>query len=145
MHLAACLALVRPVTMTDQAAMEWIKVAAKELTSYPPSVVEQASSAARRACSHHAKLLPFIVEECEKLEAQFYNRQRAAAAAERIAARPKRDDPPLPPPISRDEILDNERWLNTSGERQEKLRRMGLTVGALVEEGGQVRYAPDLR
>lgn len=143
-HLAACLALVRPVSMTDDAALEWINVAAKELRGFPPSTVEQACSEARRKCSHHAKILPFVVEECERLETEFAKAARNA----RLQALPRTPyihREPEPVKLRPEEIADNERWLNTVGDEQAKLRRIGLGNGALVMEGDRVRYAPDLR
>lgn len=138
-HLAACLALVRPVTMTDQAAMEWINVASRELSGFPPSVIEQACSAAKRNCGHHAKILPFVSEECERIEAEFHRMRDAA----RVAVLPRRD--PEHPKLAYSEILDNERWLNMPGEQQASLRKLGLKMGALIEHDGEVRYAHDLR
>lgn len=138
-HLAACLSLVRPVSMSDAAAMEWINVAAVELTRFPPSVIEQACSAAKRNCGHHAKILPFVAEECERLETDFARMREAATAIPLSRREPERRR------MSFSEILDNERWLNTPGEAQARMRGLGLSMGTLIEEGGQVRYASDLR
>lgn len=138
-HLAACLALVRPVTMTDEAAVEWITVASRELAGFPPSVIEQACSSAKRHCSHHAKILPFVTEECERIEADFWRMREAAKTI------PFQHREPEHPKLSFSQILDNERWLNTPGEQQARLRKLGLKIGALIEDEGQVRYAHDLR
>src|SRR5690606_29528576 len=101
-HLAACLALVRPVSMTDEAAVEWISVASRELSSFPPSVIEQACSAAKRKIGHHAKILPFVTEECERLEAEFWRLREQATALP-----PQRRDPERRK-LTYSEILDNE-------------------------------------
>lgn len=138
-HLAGCLSLVRPVSMNDAAAGEWLNVAARELRSFPPSVIEQACSAARRSCGHHAKILPFVVEECERIETDFARMRDAAQVT------PLRQRDPERRKMSYSEILDNERWLNTPGEMQAKLRQMGLKHGALIEDGDKVRYVSELR
>lgn len=138
-HLAACLALVRPVSMSDEAAVEWISVAARELSGFPPSVIEQACSAAKRKCGHHAKILPFVSEECERIEVEFHRMRDAA----QVIPLERRD--PQRRKLAFSEILDNERWLNAPGEQQASLRKLGLKMGTLIEEGGLVRYAHDLR
>lgn len=138
-HLAACLALVRPVSMPDEAAVEWISVAARELAGFPPSVIEQACSSAKRHCSHHAKILPFVTEECERIETDFWRIRETARAI------PFQQRDPERPKLSYSQILDNERWLNTPGEAQVRMRRLGLELGALIEEGGKVRYVHELR
>lgn len=136
-HLAACLSLVRPVSMTDEAAVEWISVAARELSGFAPSVIEQACSAAKRKCGHHAKILPFVAEECERIEVEF-SRMRDAAE---VVSLLRREPPRLR--LSYSDVLDNERWLNSPGGAH--LRTLGLTCGALVEDQGQLRYVPELR
>jgi len=140
-HLAACLALVRPVSMSDAAAAEWVEVAAREVAGYAPSVIEQACAVARKHCGHHGKIVPKVVEECERLEVEFRRHREQASAPPLLAKAPA--PRPAPQPW---EIEDNERWLNTPGETQAKLRTLGLANGALIDDGvARVRYAPDLR
>jgi hypothetical protein len=138
-HLSACLALVRPVTMTDAAAVEWITVAARELKGFAPSVIEQACSGAKRHCGHHAKILPFVSEECERIDAEFARMRDAAHVIPLLRREPESHK------LTYAEILDNEKWLNTIGETQAQMRKMGLKCGALIEDAGAVRYVSELR
>lgn len=138
-HLAACLSLVRPVSMTDDAAVEWISVAARELSGFPPSVIEQACSAAKRKCAHHAKILPFVSEECGRIETEFARMRDTAQVIPLL-----RRDPPRRK-LAYSDILDNERWLNAPGDAQARLRKLGLKCGALIEDDGEVRYVNELR
>ena len=60
-HLSACLALVRPVGMSDDAATEWLTIAATELKDLPAGVLERAAKQARQKCSHHGQIIPAIL------------------------------------------------------------------------------------
>lgn len=60
-HLAASFSLVRPVGMGDDAAEEWLAVAATELVGYPSHLIEIACSTARQTCTHHAQIVPAII------------------------------------------------------------------------------------
>lgn len=67
-RLAACLALVRPVSMTEEAAAEWLAVAATELDGYARYTVEDALADARRNCTHHGQIIPHAVRHMEASE-----------------------------------------------------------------------------
>lgn len=60
-ELQRCLALVRPVGMTDGAARDWLAAAAAELRSIPPAVLERACAEARKTVTHHGQIIPAIV------------------------------------------------------------------------------------
>jgi hypothetical protein len=80
-----------------------------------------------------------VVEECERIEAEFVRMRDAA----KVTPLRKRD--PERRKLAYSEILDNERWLNTIGEMQARMRKMGLKCGALIEDGANVRYVSELR
>lgn len=61
-HIAANLALVRPVSMNDEAAAEWLAVAATELDGYVFADVKAALSKARATCTHHGQILPTVLQ-----------------------------------------------------------------------------------
>lgn len=61
-ELVACLALVAPVGMTEEAKRDWLKVAWKELKHLPADVLSAGCSQARKSCDHHAKIVPAIIE-----------------------------------------------------------------------------------
>lgn len=137
-HLAACLALVRPVTMSDSAVSEWLTVAVAAVKSYPAIAIEKACKLAQRECFDHRKIVPAVIAECERLANE-------TAELERHRAIPgKREALPAPRPTLA-EIEANERWLNTPGDTQAKLRSMGLETGALETVNGRVKYIPALR
>lgn len=60
--MSACLALVRPVGMTDQAATEWLAVAAAEVRDMPRSALEAGCREARQTCTHHGQIVPTILK-----------------------------------------------------------------------------------
>lgn len=64
-ELAACFALVRPVSMTDDAAAEWLAVAASELAGYRAGLLKIGMAAARKTCTHHGQIIPAIIREME--------------------------------------------------------------------------------
>ena len=65
-QLSACLALVRPVSMTEDAAAEWLAVAANELAGYRRLSVEVALSDARHRCTHHGQIIPHVIKYMEE-------------------------------------------------------------------------------
>lgn len=65
-QLAANLALVRPVSMTDDAAADWLAVAASELDGFSCSDVSDALSQARRICTHHGQIVPQVIKSMEE-------------------------------------------------------------------------------
>lgn len=64
-QLSACLALVRPVSMTEDAAAEWLAVAASELAGYLLLSVEAGLSDARQRCTHHGQIVPHVIKYME--------------------------------------------------------------------------------
>lgn len=60
-HLSACLALVRPVGMGDDAATEWLAVAAAEVIDMPRWAFVEACKTARHTCTHHGQIIPHIL------------------------------------------------------------------------------------
>lgn len=65
-HLAACLALVRPAGMGDEAAEEWLAVAATTLADLPADILADAAQQARKSCRHHGQIVPAILEHAEE-------------------------------------------------------------------------------
>ena len=68
-ELQRCMALVRPVGMSDGAVRDWIAVAAGEVRDfarYRPQKFQAACDSARKTCTHHGQLIPTI------LKSQFY-------------------------------------------------------------------------
>lgn len=68
-QLSRNFALVRPVTMTDEAAGEWIAVAAAELDGYRADQLNAALAAARKECTHHAQIIPFVFKYLDQFRA----------------------------------------------------------------------------
>lgn len=64
--LTTCLALVRPVGFTDDNAKDWLRVAAREVAYLPPGILSTACADARRAATHHAQIIPLIIESGDK-------------------------------------------------------------------------------
>lgn len=62
-ELAACLALVVPVGMTEEARREWLLVAWETLKHLPPDILSAGCKAARQNCDHPSKIVPTIVAE----------------------------------------------------------------------------------
>lgn len=60
-QLSACLAVVRPVGMSDSAATEWLAVAAAEVRNMPKSAIDAGCREARQTCTHHGQILPTIL------------------------------------------------------------------------------------
>ena len=65
-QLSRNFALVRPVTMSDDAAAEWIAVAAAEFDGYRTDQLAAALEAARRECTHHGQIVPFVFKYLEQ-------------------------------------------------------------------------------
>lgn len=90
-QLSACLALVRPVSMSEDAAAEWLAVAASELAGYRRLSVEAALSDARQRCTYHGQIIPHVIKYMEDA-----NPWRLGKPLERRL--PKQAAPSLPPP-----------------------------------------------
>lgn len=72
--LTSCLALVRPVGLTDDNARDWLRVAAGEVANIDLDLLMEACAEARRSCTHHGQIVPRIVKATEERMAE---RQRA--------------------------------------------------------------------
>lgn len=64
--LTTCLALVKPVGMSDADAQAWLTVAAGEVRDLPMDILADACADARKSCSHHAQIIPAILKSCEE-------------------------------------------------------------------------------
>ena len=60
-ELAACLALVAPVGMTEEAKADWLTVAWETLRHLPADLLRSGCVEARKSCDHPAKIVPAIV------------------------------------------------------------------------------------
>lgn len=93
-QLSACLALVRPVSMSEDAAAEWLAVAASELAGYGRLSVEAGLSDARQRCTHHGQIVPHVIKYMEAS-----NTWRLGKPLERRLPKPA-DSRALPPPVT---------------------------------------------
>lgn len=62
-ELTACLALVAPVGMSEEARGEWLAVAWETLSDLPPDILAVGCKKARETCDHPSKIVPTIVAE----------------------------------------------------------------------------------
>jgi hypothetical protein len=65
-ELTACLTLVAPVGMTEEAKRDWLAVAWGTLKHLPADLLATGCKAARQACDHPAKIVPAILKETEE-------------------------------------------------------------------------------
>ncbi len=65
--VSACLALVRPIGMSDSAAAEWLSVAATDLSGYRANLLKAACAEARKTCTHHGQIVPTVIKEMEEM------------------------------------------------------------------------------
>lgn len=65
-ELTACLALVAPVGMTEEAKRDWLAVAWGTLKHLPPDLLSRGCMVARQTCDHPSKIVPTIVAETDK-------------------------------------------------------------------------------
>lgn len=106
--LAGCLALVRPVGMSEAAAAEWLAVAAGELAGYSRPLVLAGMADARKRCTHHAQIVPHVITWMEEATPWRLGKplHRELPAAQREA---------LPPPAVSNLIADATRSLSADG------------------------------
>lgn len=79
-ELQRCMALVRPVGMTDSAVKDWLTAAAAEIAEfahYRPEQFRLAAAAVRKEATHHGQIVPGI------LKRQFYDWELANGDAKR--------------------------------------------------------------
>lgn len=60
-ELQRCLALVRPVGMTDNAAKDWLAAAVAEVRHVPPATLARACAEVRKTATHHGQIIPAII------------------------------------------------------------------------------------
>jgi hypothetical protein len=66
-ELTACLALVVPVGMTEEARREWLAVAWATLSHLPPDILSIGAKKARQTCDHPSKIVPTILAETQQM------------------------------------------------------------------------------
>jgi len=77
-ELTACLALVAPVGMTEEARAEWLAVAWETLRHLPADMLRHGARKARERCDHPSKIVPTILAETSDWMA---SRRKVAADA----------------------------------------------------------------
>jgi hypothetical protein len=80
-ELTACLALVVPVGMSEEARRDWLTVAWGTLKFWPVDLLRIGCEEARRTCDHPAKIVPAIVEATQDSLERRRDRARARWAA----------------------------------------------------------------
>ncbi|MEO0033537.1 MAG: hypothetical protein RIS94_3295 [Pseudomonadota bacterium] len=88
--LTGCLALVRPVGMSEEAAEEWISLATDEVQHVPADLLDEGCAMARRKCRHHGAIVPTIMDHAEERWAA-RKRMRFALLERAGEAKPKRE------------------------------------------------------
>ncbi len=78
-ELTACLALVVPVGMTEEARREWLMVAWETLKHLPADILATGCRAARGKCDHPSKIVPTIITETESWMALRHNAARMSS------------------------------------------------------------------
>lgn len=122
--LSACLALVRPVGMTEGETIDWLEVAADTLSHLPIDLVERGARAARTTCTHHGQIVPAIIAETKET---MQWRSTPKPPVLRLVAPPPRPEGPLPDP----ETLS------------QPLRQIGLSAGWIAERDGQLEWTEE--
>ena len=91
-QLSGCLTLVRPVSMSDDMASEWLAVAANEVLGFAeqrPARFKAACERVRRECSHHGQIVPTILKgaryDWEPKDKIFKSQEQIEADARRYA------------------------------------------------------------
>lgn len=87
--LSTCLALVKPVGMSQDDTAAWLGVAAQEVQHLPLDLLESACREARRTCTHHAQIIPAIIKASEERLAYrrtIHHREEVIPKERRLAA-----------------------------------------------------------
>jgi hypothetical protein len=66
-ELTACLTLVAPVGMDEEARRDWFAIAWDTLKDLPPDVLAIGARKARKICDHPSKIVPTIIAETEDI------------------------------------------------------------------------------
>lgn len=61
--LSSCLALVKPVGMSQEDTDAWLITAAREVAYLPADILADACAATRRVATHHAQIVPGVIRE----------------------------------------------------------------------------------
>jgi hypothetical protein len=128
-ELTACLALVVPVGMTEEARREWLLVAWETLKHLPPDILHYGCEEARKTSDHPSKIVPAITaatDDWMKL------RQTSAATSEHLYL----PAPTEPRRWRGNQLMDN-RGKPMSDEETDELN------GILESLGASARYRPD--
>ena len=89
-ELTACLTLVAPVGMTEEAKRDWLAVAWDTLKHLPPDIFTIGAHKARESCDHPAKIVPTIINATADM--MRWRREKLARDAElRALPAPKHD------------------------------------------------------
>lgn len=122
-ELAACLTLVAPVGMSEEARRDWFAVAWKTVGHLPPDLLSMGCEAARKSCDHPAKIVPAIIAATE-----------AWMEARRYHSLP-REQEALPAPVKK-HVMDRR------GQPMSEADTAELN-GILENLGADARYRPD--
>jgi hypothetical protein len=60
-ELQRCLALVRPVGMSDDMARDWLTAAVAEVRNVPLGTLARACADVRKTATHHGQIIPAIM------------------------------------------------------------------------------------
>lgn len=87
-ELMACLTLVRPASMSDDAASDWVAIAAGQLSDLTEHEIRKGANVARNECQFHSQIIPTIRKA--NAEAIAYRKQSDALMwGVRSGARPQ--------------------------------------------------------
>lgn len=125
-ELTACLTLVSPVGMTEEAKRDWLAVAWGTLKYLPADLLSEGCRVARETCDHPSKIVPMILEATS--EAMESRRSTSRCYSSRWAALPG-------PPPKRDVMAH--RGEPMSEEETTELNGILESLGAIA------RYRPD--
>lgn len=104
-ELTACLALVVPVGMTEEARREWLSVAWQTLRHLPSDLLSAGCIEARKTADHPSKIVPTIIGYAEHRYQDRKRINREYPANTIALAPPDRPDPNYCTPEEADAIL----------------------------------------
>lgn len=119
-EMTNCMALVRPVTMSDNDVQLWLAAAAKQVANLPEDIFLKCADQARDEVSHHGDIVPTIKRLArERVELRRSMVERELRPKSKPVELPKREpvehtvDPncPLPQSKALRETGEREGWL----------------------------------
>jgi len=113
--LTTCLALVKPVGMSQADTDAWLVTAAREVAYLPKDILENACSKARRTVTYHGQIVPAIIKEGEE---QLISRRSIRRIQE---ARNK---------VPKERRIENSPWEPTQAELDELKARAAANLKA---------------